>query len=643
MFTKTEEISEFGRVLDMTRLRRGRIQIVALVLSLIGVLAFDVPQAGAQSPPIPNGTVMVSVGNGNVQEWNPSQTTAPIATLNTGFTGFTTGSAFDSSGNFYVTDFNGSLVTKFDPTGTTSGGFGSGYSTEPESILFSSAGNVYVGEADGPILELNSTGGFVNSFAAATESRGTDWIDLASDHCTVFYTSEGTHVKRYNTCTPAQLPDFNSIALTGGSAFALRILPSGGVLVANSMQVVQLDPTGLLVQTYTPCECSTLFALSLDPDGTSFWTADIDSAEVFKIDIASGSVLESFNTGTPGLVAGLSVKGEITVGGGGITVSHDTPPGVTTEFDFPPFNFNFKSTPAGTTHNGNSLTITEILVDPTEFSAAGSLFPTAQCIVYSGTGGKCVEFDVKCISNGTTSTDCDTGKYDAEFATSYDVDGDPNAITFPGFLKIKDKACTPTVFGDPNTTNQIDAFFVQRADPTTKGKSGGGGSCWGAVQNLTAANYPGTDLSITKLASPVVKKGAKLTYGIAVLNLGPNPATGVSVIDPIPLPSSMILDSFAVCTTGTGGVKCMTNSSPSGLVPCTQNTLTNVVTCQVGNLLPFSLKTLAAAALQLTFKVNSNVGTTITNTATVKAFNPDTVHTNNNSSTARTKVVAKDK
>jgi uncharacterized repeat protein (TIGR01451 family) len=634
MFTKkNEEISEVGSVLDITRLRRGRIRIGALLLSLIGVLAFDVPHAGAQVP-IPNGTVMVSVGNGQVQEWNPSPTPALITTISTGFTGFTTGSAFDSSGNFYVTDFSSSAVTKFDPTGANPVAFGSGYN-EPESILFSSAGNAYVGQANdphtslAPILELNSTGGSVGSFPAATENRGTDWIDLASDHCTVFYTSEGTHVKRYNTCTNTQLTDFNSTALPG-DAFALRILPSGGVLIADSAQVVQLDSTGLLVKTYTfDCACSNLFALNLDPDGTSFWTADIASGNVLRVDIASGNIVEQFNVAGTGIsVAGLSVKGEITVGGGGITVSHDTPSGVTTVFNFPGFNFNFKSTP-NTAHT-NHLDVTAIFVDPSAFNAGGegAPFPTAQCFVYGGTSGKCVEFDVKC-----TGPDCG-GTYNSDFATSFDFTG--SFVGKPGFLKVE-KPCSPTVFGDPSTTNQITAFIVQRQDPTTHARSGGTGSCWAVVQGLTSTTYPSTDLSILKLAPRSVEKGSNLSYGIVVFNLGPNLATGVSVTDRIPLPSTMSLVSSAVCISGTSGASCTTNKSV--IPPCTVTS--NVVTCQVGNLLPFSFRTLAAAGIQLTFKVNSNVGTTITNTATVTAFNDDP-RLRNNSSTAVTTVKSSD-
>ena len=70
---------------------------------------------------------------------------------------------------------------------------------------------------------------------------------------------------------------------------------------------------------------SLLFAVNLDPDGTSFWTADLISGEVFKLDIASGTILQQWSAaGAPNFddAAGLSIKGEITAAGGGATQSN---------------------------------------------------------------------------------------------------------------------------------------------------------------------------------------------------------------------------------------------------------------------------------------------------------------------------------
>jgi DNA-binding beta-propeller fold protein YncE len=70
------------------------------------------------------GDVFASVSNGQVN-WYRSNGTF-VQTLNTGLGGFTTGSAADSAGNLYVTDFSAGAVSKFDNTGTLIGTFGTG-------------------------------------------------------------------------------------------------------------------------------------------------------------------------------------------------------------------------------------------------------------------------------------------------------------------------------------------------------------------------------------------------------------------------------------------------------------------------------------------------------------------------------------
>ena len=129
-----------------------------------------------------------------------------------------------------MTDFSAQNVSAFDNHGTLLGTFGSGYNADPESILFDGSGNVYVGQADGThhVLEFNSSGGLINTFAPTTDARGTDWIELASDQHTLYYASEGLDVQRFDTATNTQLTDFNTAPLPGTNAFALRILGDGG-------------------------------------------------------------------------------------------------------------------------------------------------------------------------------------------------------------------------------------------------------------------------------------------------------------------------------------------------------------------------------------------------------------------------------
>lgn len=344
---------------------------MGFVLMLIGLLTPAVQYAGAQ---IAKGTVMVSTGSGKVTEFDQIGTNLGQLDTTTG-SSYTTGSEFDSAGNFFVTDFSAQQVTKFDPTGALIGPFGSGYNADPESVSFDSAGNVYVGQADGShnVLNFDPSGTLLNTFSPATENRGTDWVEIAADQCTLFYTSEGVLVKRFNTCTNTQLTDFNTAALPGAFAYAHRLLPSGGILVADSSEVVRLDASGNQIQTYSPSpNTGNLFALNLDPDGTSFWTADLGNGEVFKVDIASGSIVQQWSSaGAAGYTAaaGLSVKGEIVVGGNCVSFSPST-------IDFGNVKLNTTKKKVLTLTNNctakvviGPVSFTNVTGDPADFSA----------------------------------------------------------------------------------------------------------------------------------------------------------------------------------------------------------------------------------------------------------------------------------
>jgi streptogramin lyase len=282
---------------------------VLLASPFVFAAAFGVPQASAA--PIATGTVMVSTGSGKVTEF--TQTGTMLGQLNTTTSSFyMTGSMFDSAGNFFVTDFSTAAVTKFDPSGFLIGPFGSGY-TVPESILHDASGIVYVGDVSNPILKFDPSGTKLASFTTATGRS--DWIELGADQCTLYFTGEGQNVGTLNVCTNTAGPNFNVAPLPGGSAFALRLLPAGGMLVADSTAVIRLDAAGNQIKTYTLAGAGTLFALNLDPDATSFWTADT-GGKVFKVDEASGTVLQSWtSSGVSGFTGtyGLSVKGEKTV------------------------------------------------------------------------------------------------------------------------------------------------------------------------------------------------------------------------------------------------------------------------------------------------------------------------------------------
>ena len=289
--------------------RKSRLVLLSAMICLFLFLAIQSASAATYQ----YGDVFAAVSNGEVKHYDSDGILK--ATYDPCVTGYTTGMAFDSAGNLYVTCFSNNNVVKVQrDTGTVIQTITTDSGGHVESIVFDALGNFYVGQPDGTkdILKFDSAGNFLTRYNAATERRGTDWIDLAGDQCTMFYTSEGGSIKRYDVCTNTQLTDFASGL--GSVAYALRILPGGDVLVANTENILRLNSSGTTVQTYDAPGQNCWFSLNLDPDGTSFWSGDFCTGKIFKFDIATGNKLKEINTGVGSMkLWGVTVFGEKTI------------------------------------------------------------------------------------------------------------------------------------------------------------------------------------------------------------------------------------------------------------------------------------------------------------------------------------------
>jgi hypothetical protein len=380
-----------------------------LMLGLAAALAFAAQPAAAV--PYVIGDVFAGVGNGHIKQFSPTGTLK--GTLDTGLGNtYDTGMCFDAGGNLYATNFNGGM-SKFDNAGNVvTSPWGTGFNADPESCARDIAGNIYVGQADGSgdILKFDSSGNLLASYDPATGPRGTDWIDLAADQCTMYYTSEGHEVRRFDVCTNTQLSSF-ATGLPGGECYALRIRSNGEVMVACTDRTLRLDSTGAIIQTYPASSygSSFLFAMNLDPDGLTFWTADINTGVITRINIATGAQVTQFNGGAETALAGLAIFGEITQGGGGggtACAIKITNGGwiVTDDGDRGSFGGNAKETSTGADSgseeyqdhgpadpmNVHSLSITDIGCDSTLTKA--SIFGTA---TVNGTGSHPFQIDVE--------------------------------------------------------------------------------------------------------------------------------------------------------------------------------------------------------------------------------------------------------
>src|ERR1700722_1487770 len=351
--------------------------VLAAVLTLgcVGVAVGSPKLAGASTVFAP-GQVFASVGASQVNVYDPTSGDQ-VNTLNDGTNeAFTAGSAFDASGNLYVADDINGTINKYSPTGTFDGTFASGL-TNPLSLVFDNQGNLYVGQQGTPyIAEFNSSGQSIGNFGPLTTGEtGEDWIALSSDQCTFYYTTETDVIYRYNKCTNTQLSTFNVAPFTGDDAYELQILPNGNVLVADSESDIMLDPNGNVVGSYSCANlpgCSDeLFAIALDPDGLSFWTGDTASGIVYRIDIASGDVLQTIDTRSPYLF-GLSVDNEIEVAAAPTVVSA-TPATLTIQ----PISGNFSSPTTVSAVLTDSSDNTPIVNEPVTFTLNGSETCTA--------------------------------------------------------------------------------------------------------------------------------------------------------------------------------------------------------------------------------------------------------------------------
>jgi hypothetical protein len=252
------------------------------------------------------GDVFVSLEPGPVQWRSPDGTLRSVLVPTVVGTG--EGMAFDSSGNLYVTRWcidgpcdTGNAVEMFNVLGQSLGQVGDNFNCNPHTIVILPDDTTYVGQAGcrRTILKFVPTEIWPVEYTVAADNYGVFWMDLAADGCTMFYTSFGPNVKRYDVCADTQLPDFNLAPLPGGMTQDLRVLPDGGVLVSSGQVIARLDHAGVLTRTYeVPGEGALWAGLDLTGDG-AFWAGNYFSSNVHKFDLADGTLLGSFNAGTP--------------------------------------------------------------------------------------------------------------------------------------------------------------------------------------------------------------------------------------------------------------------------------------------------------------------------------------------------------
>ncbi len=113
-----------------------------------------------------------------------------------------------------------------------------------------------------------------------------DFFDIAADQDTILFGQEGDSVLTASISTGLQGPDFTTGTAT--QAFAMRILPDGGLLLADRNNIKRYNSAGVVIGGYNVTGESFWFSLNLDPDGTSFWSGNPATANYYKFDMDTG-------------------------------------------------------------------------------------------------------------------------------------------------------------------------------------------------------------------------------------------------------------------------------------------------------------------------------------------------------------------
>lgn len=286
----------------------------------------------------------------------------------------------------------------------------------------------------------------------------------------------------------------------GAYPYGIAISPDGKSLyVTNNggLDIVS-TATGSIIQSIPiPNEP---WEVSVSPDGTRAYVGEYYGAATAVVDITAGVLLAtvpgqattwssastsdgaflwqanstaSASTTTIIATASNTVVAAIPFGGGGgvlilsapptsQTITQPLSPTAPNIFNFGPHSFTVQY-PPGTSFSNVDMTVVAAQANQQTFKqrVAGTQFANATCIVYSGAGGNCVDYQVTCssASGGTISCPSESSPT-ISVKTSFDTQ---QQIINPGFLT--------TPIGENDWTNIFESFYLQRIDPTVKGRT----------------------------------------------------------------------------------------------------------------------------------------------------------------------------
>jgi YVTN family beta-propeller protein len=374
-----------------------------------------------------------------------------------GMFGYTANAAFNGTGSDSVSVFSttSNSVVSTIPLTLPAGGLNL---TPDGSLLYASGTGSTIAVINTSTNTVESTfsipvaaGGFNGNAGPFFNSSGT-----------LGYVAQDVASVTPGTVTVISIPSNKTVATiqVGTQPEDMAIAPNGAyAYVSNvgSNNVSVIDTSSNTAIATVPVG-SQPRAIALTPDGSYLYVGNIADSTVSVIQTSTNSVVATIPVPSPFGIVITSVPPSSQ------SITQPLSPTAPNQFNYGPHNFTVQY-PPGTSFSGVNMTV--IAAQATQAGIqqrlAGTQFANAACIVYSGAGGNCVDYQVTCSNTGGSQITC-PGESSPTITvkTSFDT---LQPITNPGFLT--------TPIGTNNWTNIFDSFYLQRIDPTMKGKTSG--------------------------------------------------------------------------------------------------------------------------------------------------------------------------
>jgi len=239
--------------------------------------------------------------------------------------------------------------------------------------------------------------------------------------------------------------------------------------------------------------------IAVTPDGSSAYVGTPGNNSVTVLNTANDTITTTVPVGSSPIGVAMAAAPATT-----LQVTQPLSPTQPNTFGFGSNNYVVQY-PAGSSFSGINMTVTAVEITQAQFAerVAGTQFAGATCLVYSGTGGNCVDYEVTCSDTNGNQISCPSETTPTILVqTSFETLAQ---VVNPGFLT--------TPIGQNQWTN----IFTGYSDPTVKGKTQGFSEF--VAVNLAVTNPQGAagiqvlkpNFPVTYSTPPLIQVTIKLT------------------------------------------------------------------------------------------------------------------------------------